>query len=82
MLSPALNPARQLQQQQQGLAGLPSLPQVQPGLQQLPPQLLHQQQLPQQQPLPPGAVGDGAGVLAVDGQLQQQLPQLPQQAAH
>lgn len=84
MLSPAMNPNRQPHhQQQQGLAGLPSLPQVQPGLAQLPPQLLQQQQqqlMPQhmlQQQVGPTADA-AAGVLGADGNVQQQL----QQAAH
>lgn len=84
MLSPTMNPNRQRHhQQQQGLAGLPSLPQVQPGLAQLPPQLLQQQQLmpqhmlQQQQQLGPTADA-AAGVLGgADGNVQQL-----QQAAH
>jgi hypothetical protein len=75
MLNPALNPARQQQQQAQGLAGLASLPQVQPGMQQLPPQFLQQQGM-QQLGVP---AADATGALGVDGQLQQQKPQ---QAAH
>jgi hypothetical protein len=75
MLNPALNPARQQQQQQaHGLAGLASLPQLQPGMQQLPPQPL------QQQLGVPAA--DATGAFGVDGQLQQQISQSPQQAAH
>lgn len=78
MLSPMANPARPLQQQQ-GLAGLPQVPGIIPG-QQLPSQLMQQQQGVMQQQVPQHPVVDAAGVpLGVDGQLQQQVPQ---QAAH
>jgi hypothetical protein len=86
MLNPAANPSRLSQQPQQQpqqlLQGLATLPQGVgiPG-QQLPPQLMQQQQgMAQQQQGQP--VVDAAGVvLGVDGQLQQ-LPQVPQQTAH
>lgn len=83
MLSPAMNATRQAAQQQQGLAGLPqvSLP-PQPQQQQLPAQLAQiQQQLPQAM-LQQQQLVDVAPPVAVDGQLQQQLPAVHQQIAH